>query len=178
MGTRGRAPRLDRLGRGAGVDVSASMDARDVAPSRLDEARREALAVLDRLEGSRVGRRGVRGRRVPPLPAHARPERGAAHARVALERLGEHAGHGPGAGAAHGRAGHAAGAPRGAGHRAVDGRGGSRAGRRGRAGRDRDDRRARLRGGGRHGRGWRGAGPRRPGPRGGREARAERRAGA
>ncbi|HET7226096.1 MAG TPA: VWA domain-containing protein, partial [Candidatus Eisenbacteria bacterium] len=37
------------------MDVSASMDARDVAPSRLDEARREALAVLDRLEGSRVG---------------------------------------------------------------------------------------------------------------------------
>jgi Ca-activated chloride channel homolog len=37
------------------LDVSASMDARDVAPSRLDEARREALAVLDRLEGSRVG---------------------------------------------------------------------------------------------------------------------------
>jgi Ca-activated chloride channel homolog len=36
------------------VDVSASMDARDVAPSRLEEARREALAVLDRLEGSRV----------------------------------------------------------------------------------------------------------------------------
>jgi Ca-activated chloride channel family protein len=36
------------------VDVSASMDARDVAPSRLDEARREALALLDRLEGSRV----------------------------------------------------------------------------------------------------------------------------
>jgi Ca-activated chloride channel homolog len=37
------------------VDVSASMDARDVAPSRLDEARREALAVLDQLQGSRVG---------------------------------------------------------------------------------------------------------------------------
>ena len=37
------------------VDVSASMDVRDVAPSRLEEARREALAVLDRLEGSRVG---------------------------------------------------------------------------------------------------------------------------
>ena len=37
------------------VDVSASMDARDVPPSRLDEARREALAVVDRLEGSRVG---------------------------------------------------------------------------------------------------------------------------
>ncbi len=37
------------------MDVSASMDARDVAPSRLDEARREALAVLDRLAGCRVG---------------------------------------------------------------------------------------------------------------------------
>lgn len=37
------------------VDVSASMDARDVPPSRLDEARREALAVLERLDGSRVG---------------------------------------------------------------------------------------------------------------------------
>lgn len=36
------------------IDVSASMDARDVSPSRLDESRREALAVLDRLEGSRV----------------------------------------------------------------------------------------------------------------------------
>jgi len=31
------------------------MDARDVPPSRLEEARREALAVVDRLEGSRVG---------------------------------------------------------------------------------------------------------------------------
>jgi Ca-activated chloride channel homolog len=37
------------------LDASASMDARDVAPSRLEEARREALAALDRLEGSRVG---------------------------------------------------------------------------------------------------------------------------
>ena len=37
------------------IDVSASMDSRDVAPSRLEEARREALAVMDRLEGSRVG---------------------------------------------------------------------------------------------------------------------------
>lgn len=37
------------------VDVSASMDVRDVPPSRLEEARREALAVLDRLSGSRVG---------------------------------------------------------------------------------------------------------------------------
>ncbi len=37
------------------VDVSASMDVRDVAPSRLHEARREAAAVLERLGGSRVG---------------------------------------------------------------------------------------------------------------------------
>jgi len=37
------------------IDVSASMDTRDVAPSRIEEARREALAVLDRLEGSRIG---------------------------------------------------------------------------------------------------------------------------
>jgi Ca-activated chloride channel family protein len=37
------------------VDVSASMDVRDVAPSRIDEARREALGLLDRVEGSRVG---------------------------------------------------------------------------------------------------------------------------
>jgi Ca-activated chloride channel homolog len=37
------------------IDVSASMDVRDVAPSRLEEARREALAVIDRVEGSRVG---------------------------------------------------------------------------------------------------------------------------
>lgn len=37
------------------VDVSASMNARDVAPSRLDEARREALGLLERVQGSRVG---------------------------------------------------------------------------------------------------------------------------
>jgi len=37
------------------LDASASMDARDVSPSRIDEAKREALALLDRLEGSRVG---------------------------------------------------------------------------------------------------------------------------
>lgn len=37
------------------IDVSASMDSRDVAPSRLEEARREAYALLDRLPGSRVG---------------------------------------------------------------------------------------------------------------------------
>jgi Ca-activated chloride channel family protein len=37
------------------VDVSASMDARDVPPSRIEEARREALSLLERLGGSRVG---------------------------------------------------------------------------------------------------------------------------
>lgn len=37
------------------IDVSASMDTRDVPPSRLDEARREALGLLERVEGSRVG---------------------------------------------------------------------------------------------------------------------------
>lgn len=37
------------------IDVSSSMDVRDVPPSRLEEARREALAVLERLSGSRVG---------------------------------------------------------------------------------------------------------------------------
>lgn len=37
------------------VDVSTSMDVRDVPPSRIEEARREALAVLERLSGSRVG---------------------------------------------------------------------------------------------------------------------------
>jgi len=37
------------------LDVSGSMEVRDVPPTRLDEARREALGVLDHLEGSRVG---------------------------------------------------------------------------------------------------------------------------
>jgi Ca-activated chloride channel family protein len=37
------------------MDVSASMDVRDVPPSRIEEARREALAVLERLSGSRLG---------------------------------------------------------------------------------------------------------------------------
>ncbi len=36
------------------LDVSASMEARDVAPSRLEEARREAAALLERVPGSRV----------------------------------------------------------------------------------------------------------------------------
>lgn len=37
------------------LDVSASMQTRDVAPSRMEEARREAVALLERLQGSRVG---------------------------------------------------------------------------------------------------------------------------
>lgn len=36
------------------IDVSASMDVRDVPTSRLDETRREALGLLQRMEGSRV----------------------------------------------------------------------------------------------------------------------------
>jgi Ca-activated chloride channel family protein len=36
-------------------DTSTSMDARDVPPSRIEEARREALALLDALSGDRVG---------------------------------------------------------------------------------------------------------------------------
>lgn len=37
------------------IDVSASMEARDVAPSRMAETQREATALLARLQGSRVG---------------------------------------------------------------------------------------------------------------------------
>jgi Ca-activated chloride channel family protein len=37
------------------IDVSASMQTRDVPPSRMEEARREAVALLERLQGSRVG---------------------------------------------------------------------------------------------------------------------------
>ncbi len=37
------------------IDVSSSMEARDVAPSRMEEARREAVTLLERLQGSRVG---------------------------------------------------------------------------------------------------------------------------
>jgi Ca-activated chloride channel family protein len=37
------------------VDVSLSMDTRDVPPSRMEETRRETVALLERLQGSRVG---------------------------------------------------------------------------------------------------------------------------
>ena len=37
------------------LDVSASMEVRDVPPTRMDEAHREAIALLERLQGSRVG---------------------------------------------------------------------------------------------------------------------------
>jgi Ca-activated chloride channel family protein len=65
------------------LDVSASMDTRDVAPSRLEEARREALAALDRLAGSRVAVVAFAGdaTRLCPLT----PDRSAA--RLTLESL-------------------------------------------------------------------------------------------
>jgi Mg-chelatase subunit ChlD len=78
-----------RAGTGSDVmlvlDVSASMDARDVAPSRLEEARREAGAVLDQLEGSRVGVIAFAGdaSRLCPLTL----DRGAA--RLVLESLSQ-----------------------------------------------------------------------------------------
>jgi Ca-activated chloride channel family protein len=37
------------------IDVSASMQARDLAPSRFDKARREAQSLIDMLDGDRVG---------------------------------------------------------------------------------------------------------------------------
>lgn len=37
------------------LDVSASMEVRDVPPTRMEEAHREAVALLERLQGSRVG---------------------------------------------------------------------------------------------------------------------------
>jgi Ca-activated chloride channel family protein len=66
------------------VDVSASMDVRDVAPSRLEEARREALAVLERLGGSKVGVVAFAGDAVRLCPLTL--DRGAA--RMTLESLG------------------------------------------------------------------------------------------
>ncbi len=37
------------------IDVSSSMEVRDVPPTRMEEAHREAVALLERLQGSRVG---------------------------------------------------------------------------------------------------------------------------
>ncbi|MFI5370059.1 MAG: VWA domain-containing protein [Candidatus Eisenbacteria bacterium] len=65
------------------MDVSASMDARDVAPSRLEEARREALAVLDRLQGSKVGVVAFAGDAIRMCPLTL--DRGAA--RLVIESL-------------------------------------------------------------------------------------------
>ncbi len=65
------------------VDVSASMDARDVAPSRLAEAQREALAVVDHLAGSRIGVVAFAGDAVRLCPLTL--DRGAA--RLTLEAL-------------------------------------------------------------------------------------------
>ena len=65
------------------VDVSASMDARDVPPSRLDEARREALAVIDRLAGSRFGVVAFAGEAIRLCP----PTLDRAAARLTIEGL-------------------------------------------------------------------------------------------
>jgi Ca-activated chloride channel family protein len=65
------------------VDVSASMDVRDVPPSRLEETRREALAVLERLSGSRVGVAAFAGDAVRLCPLTL--DRGAV--RLVLESL-------------------------------------------------------------------------------------------
>ena len=37
------------------LDVSSSMEVRDVPPTRMEEAHREAVALLERLQGSRIG---------------------------------------------------------------------------------------------------------------------------
>lgn len=65
------------------IDVSASMDVRDVAPSRLEEARREGLAVIERLGGSKVGVVAFAGDAVRMCPLTL--DRGAA--RMTIESL-------------------------------------------------------------------------------------------
>jgi Ca-activated chloride channel family protein len=50
------------------LDVSASMDARDVPPSRMVEARREAIAVVDRLGGCRIAMVAFAGEAVRLCP--------------------------------------------------------------------------------------------------------------
>jgi Ca-activated chloride channel family protein len=65
------------------IDVSASMDVRDVAPSRLEETRREALAVLDHVQGSKVGVVAFAGDAVRLCPLTL--DRGAA--RLVIEAL-------------------------------------------------------------------------------------------
>ncbi|MGH7725462.1 MAG: VWA domain-containing protein, partial [Candidatus Eiseniibacteriota bacterium] len=66
-------------------DVSRSMDARDVPPSRLDEARREALSVLDGLAGDRVGVVAFAGDAVALSPLTL----DASAVRLLIETLGE-----------------------------------------------------------------------------------------
>lgn len=65
------------------VDVSASMETRDVAPSRLDEARREAVALLGRVTGSRIGVIAFAGDAVRVCPLTLDP----AAVRLTLETL-------------------------------------------------------------------------------------------
>ena len=66
------------------TDVSGSMEARDVEPSRVAAARRAALRFLDRTPGAAAGRRrDVQPRRSGHRAASRRPRRGASAARAA-----------------------------------------------------------------------------------------------
>ncbi len=65
------------------VDVSASMQTRDVPPSRLEEARRESIALLGRLSGSRLGVVAFAGDAVRLCPLTLDP----AAVRLTLETL-------------------------------------------------------------------------------------------
>jgi Ca-activated chloride channel family protein len=66
------------------IDVSASMESRDVVPSRLEEARHEAIALLPGLAGSRVGAVAFAGDAVRLCPLTLDP----AAVRLTLETLG------------------------------------------------------------------------------------------
>ncbi|MFT6162301.1 MAG: Ca-activated chloride channel family protein, partial [bacterium] len=50
------------------VDLSLSMDARDVSPSRLERAKREILDLMDMMEGDRLGLVIFAGGAFPRLP--------------------------------------------------------------------------------------------------------------
>lgn len=66
------------------VDVSASMETRDVPPSRMEEARHEAIALLPGLTGSRIGVVAFAGDAVRLCPLTLDP----AAVRLTLETLG------------------------------------------------------------------------------------------
>lgn len=66
------------------IDVSASMETRDVPPSRMEEARHEAIALLPGLTGSRVGVVAFAGDAVRLCPLTLDP----AAVRLTLETIG------------------------------------------------------------------------------------------